>query len=79
MLGSIEKLGAKDPKTLKLRKKLSDEFMELKLAPRMFEALIANLRGYNPKVAVEFARKSLSSQSRPSFQDLELHLKGAAA
>jgi RNA polymerase primary sigma factor len=44
VLGSIEKLGAKDPKTLKLRKKLSDEFMELKLAPRMFEALIANLR-----------------------------------
>jgi RNA polymerase primary sigma factor len=43
-LGSIEKLGAKDPKTLKIRKKLSDEFMELKLAPRMFEALIANLR-----------------------------------
>src|ERR1041385_4423012 len=25
-------------------KKLSDEFMELKLAPRMFEALIQNLR-----------------------------------
>jgi RNA polymerase primary sigma factor len=43
-LGHIEKLGAKDPKTLKVRKKLSDEFMELKLAPRMFEALIANLR-----------------------------------
>ncbi|HTU66601.1 MAG TPA: RNA polymerase sigma factor RpoD [Steroidobacteraceae bacterium] len=43
-LSHIEKLGAKDPKTLKVRKKLSDEFMELKLAPRMFEALIANLR-----------------------------------
>jgi RNA polymerase primary sigma factor len=43
-LAHIEKLGAKDPKTLKVRKKLSDEFMELKLAPRMFEALIANLR-----------------------------------
>src|SRR6185295_15924889 len=43
-LASIEKLGAKDPKTLKIRKKLSDEFMELKLAPRMFEALIGNLR-----------------------------------
>ncbi|MBC8026653.1 MAG: RNA polymerase sigma factor RpoD, partial [Steroidobacteraceae bacterium] len=42
--GHIEKLGAKDPKTLKVRKKLSDEFMELKLAPRMFEALIQNLR-----------------------------------
>jgi RNA polymerase primary sigma factor len=44
VLTHIEKLGAKDPKTLKIRKKLSDEFMELKLAPRMFEALIANLR-----------------------------------
>jgi RNA polymerase primary sigma factor len=43
-LSHIEKLGAKDPKTLKIRKKLSDEFMELKLAPRMFEALISNLR-----------------------------------
>ncbi len=43
-LSHIEKIGAKDPKTLKIRKKLSDEFMELKLAPRMFEALIANLR-----------------------------------
>ncbi len=43
-LSHIEKLGAKEPKTLKVRKKLSDEFMELKLAPRMFEALIGNLR-----------------------------------
>ena len=43
-LAAIEKLGSKDPKTLKIRKKLSDEFMELKLAPRMFDALIANLR-----------------------------------
>ena len=43
-LTHIEKMGAKDPKTLKVRKKLSDEFMELKLAPRMFDALIVNLR-----------------------------------
>ena len=42
-------------------------------------AMIANLRGYNPKVAVEFARKSLSSQTRPTFLDLEEHLKGARA
>ncbi len=45
-LSAIEKLGAKEPKTLKLRKKLSDEFMELKLSPRMFDALILNLRGH---------------------------------
>lgn len=40
-------------------------------------ALLANLRGYNPMVAVEFARKSLQASSRPSFQDLEAHLKAA--
>jgi RNA polymerase primary sigma factor len=43
-LTSIEKATTADPKTIKLRKKLSDEFMELKLAPRMFEALIGHLR-----------------------------------
>ncbi|HXW74136.1 MAG TPA: RNA polymerase sigma factor RpoD [Steroidobacteraceae bacterium] len=44
VLGSIGKLGARDPKTLRVRKKLSDEFMELRLSPRMFDALILNLR-----------------------------------
>jgi RNA polymerase primary sigma factor len=44
VLGWIGKLGARDPKTLRLRKKLSDEFMELRLSPRMFDALILNLR-----------------------------------
>lgn len=39
-------------------------------------ALVSSLRGYNPTVAVEFARKSLSSTVRPSFTDLEAHLKG---
>jgi RNA polymerase primary sigma factor len=45
-LASIAKLGAKDPKTRKLRQKAAAEFMELKLAPRMFEALIGQLRGH---------------------------------
>jgi RNA polymerase primary sigma factor len=49
-LASIEKFGAKDPKTLKLRAKLADEFMELKLAPRMFDALILNLRTHVTEV-----------------------------
>jgi RNA polymerase primary sigma factor len=44
VLSAIEKAGARDPKTLKVRKKLADEFMELKLSPRMFDALILNLR-----------------------------------
>ncbi len=34
----------KDPKSSKLRKKLAGEFMELKLAPKMFDALIVQLR-----------------------------------
>ena len=42
-------------------------------------ALLANLRGYNPKVAVEFARKSLATNTRPRFQDLEDHLKSPRA
>jgi RNA polymerase primary sigma factor len=41
---SIEEKGTKDPKTIKLRKKLADEFMELKLAPKMFEQLIGQIR-----------------------------------
>lgn len=39
-------------------------------------ALLSALRGYNPQVAIEFARKTLSAKARPSFQDLEAHLKG---
>src|SRR5262245_59191531 len=49
-LTSIAKLGARDPKTLKIRKKLSGEFMELKLSPRMFDALILNLRAHVAEV-----------------------------
>ena len=39
-------------------------------------ALVASVRGYAPPVAVEFARKLLWSDVRPTFQDLESHLKG---
>jgi RNA polymerase primary sigma factor len=42
----LDDKGPKDPKLVKARKKLADMFMELKLAPRMFEALIINLRGH---------------------------------
>lgn len=38
--------------------------------------LLASLRGYNPTVAVEFARKSLNSKMRPGYAALEAHLKG---
>ncbi|MFO1394650.1 MAG: RNA polymerase sigma factor RpoD [Steroidobacteraceae bacterium] len=41
---ALDEKGSKDPKTVKLRRKLADEFMELKLSPRMFDALITQLR-----------------------------------
>jgi chemotaxis protein MotA len=39
-------------------------------------ALVASVRGYAPSVAVEFARKLLYSEVRPTFADLEEQLKG---
>ena len=38
-------------------------------------ALVASVRGYPPQVAVEFARKLLFADVRPSFTDLDEHLK----
>jgi RNA polymerase primary sigma factor len=50
VLGGIAKLGARDPKTLRVRKRLADQFMELRLSPRMFDALILNLRTHVAEV-----------------------------
>ena len=49
-LNSLDKLGAKDPKTLKIRKRLCGELMELKLSPKMFDQLIDNLRQHVTEV-----------------------------
>jgi RNA polymerase primary sigma factor len=45
-LKALDEKGPKDPKTVKLRRKLAGEFMELKLSPRMFDQLISQLRGH---------------------------------
>jgi chemotaxis protein MotA len=41
-------------------------------------ALVATVRGYVPAVAIEFARKLVGSDLRPTFGDLEAELKGKA-
>jgi chemotaxis protein MotA len=41
-------------------------------------ALVATVRGYVPAVAIEFSRKLLCSDVRPTFRDLEAELKGKA-
>jgi len=38
-------------------------------------ALVASVRGYAPQISIEFARKLLFSEIRPTFSDLETHLK----
>jgi RNA polymerase primary sigma factor len=49
-LNALDKLGSKDPKTLKVRKKICSELMELKLSPKMFDQLIDNLRQHVTEV-----------------------------
>ena len=39
--------------------------------------LLASINGYAPAIAVEFGRKVLFSTERPSFNELEEHVKGA--
>jgi RNA polymerase primary sigma factor len=43
---ALDEKGSKDPKVVKLRAKLAAQLLELKLAPKMFDALIENLRGH---------------------------------
>jgi chemotaxis protein MotA len=38
-------------------------------------ALLASLRGYPPKIALEFARKTVPSALRPDFSEFEQHIK----
>jgi chemotaxis protein MotA len=41
--------------------------------------ILASLRGYSPKVAVEFGRKAIPPELRPEFEELEEELKGLPA
>jgi RNA polymerase primary sigma factor len=43
-LKSIEEHGYKDKRTRKIQAELADQLMELKLAPKLFDALVKNLR-----------------------------------
>ena len=41
----IEKYGVKDKKTIKLQDQIADQLMEIKVAPKLFDLLVRNLRG----------------------------------
>ena len=40
----LEKYGSEDKKTVKVQDELADQLMELKLAPKLFDLLVRNLR-----------------------------------
>ena len=42
----IDKYGSEDPRAMAVRRDLAAEMMELKLAPKFFDALVWNLRGH---------------------------------
>jgi chemotaxis protein MotA len=56
-----------------LEQKSEDSAKELQC---MKTTLLASMQGYNPATAIEFGRKVLFSPDRPSFSELENHVRG---
>ena len=56
-----------------LEQKLEESAKELQCIKT---TLLASMQGYAPQVAVEFGRKVLFSTDRPTFAELESHVKG---
>ena len=56
-----------------LEQKLEESAKELQCIKT---TLLASMQGYAPQVAIEFGRKVLYSGDRPSFTELEGHVKG---
>ena len=71
-LGILLAYGFVSPLSSKLEHNLHE-------SSKMFECikitLLANLNGYSPVLAVEFGRKVLFTTERPSFMELEEHVK----
>ncbi len=59
-----------------LEQKVEDGTKELQCIKT---TLLASMQGYAPQVAVEFGRKVLYSGDRPTFGELEAHVKGKKA
>jgi chemotaxis protein MotA len=72
-LGILVSYGFVGPIASAMEAKANDESKAFEVVKM---ALVASVRGYAPSVAVEFARKLLFSDIRPTFADLENELKG---
>jgi chemotaxis protein MotA len=71
-LGILLSYGFVSPLAKLLETKVDESSKELQCVKA---TLLASLQGYAPAVAVEFGRKVLYSTERPSFMELEKHVK----
>ncbi len=72
-LGILLAYGFVEPLGGLLEQKVDDGSKELQCIKT---TLLASMQGYAPQVAVEFGRKVLFSTDRPTFAELEQHVKG---
>lgn len=72
-LGILLAYGVVEPLGGLVEQKTEDAAKELQCIK---STLLASMQGYNPATAIEFGRKVLFSGDRPSFLELESHVKG---
>jgi len=72
-LGILMAYGVVEPLGGLLEQKIDENGKELQCIKT---TLLASMQGYAPQVAVEFGRKVLYSGDRPTFAELEGHVKG---
>ncbi len=71
-LGILLAYGFAEPLAGLLEQKIDEDGKELQCIKT---TLLASMQGYAPQVAIEFGRKVLYSTERPSFAELEAHVK----
>ncbi len=72
-LGILLAYGFVEPLGGLLEQKTEDAAKELQCIKT---TLLASMQGYNPTTAIEFGRKVLFSPDRPTFAELEAHVRG---
>ncbi|AIR71503.1 MULTISPECIES: flagellar motor stator protein MotA [Dickeya] len=75
-LGILLAYGFVSPLASLLRQKNSEK---LKVLQCIKVTLLSSLNGYAPQIAVEFGRKTLYSTVRPSFTEMEEHIRNVKA
>lgn len=71
-LGILMAYGFVNPVASRIDRQVAEA---VKMLQCMRVTLLASLNGYAPQLAVEFGRKILHSQERPSFTELEEHVR----